>query len=427
MKKNIEVKIIPLEWSGLEYDLDHVSTVESRKRKIKHRDQFKKSIRSSKSLNAMIGRTNFKKFVNKHLHQGPFFNETEQDEIQVKSILNIEQLLEHVRAGLFPSTRVHFYTKDGDPLPMNDYQIRRFNSALHLEDGGSLSVRELQWAIPSIRKIAADLQYSFGCNVNVNAYLTPPKTQTFSLHWDDHDTLALQLEGTKVWTAYEPIANSPIRSHIFDRSISDKNFKKIDNYKLVDGSFLYLPRGHIHKAVAQKDYSLHITFGLYPVIPANFLKSLFPTIIEKFMANEKFGYDLSTRTLQTSKDISDEIKARLTEIIKEINFDESLHRFTSEYWENLQPQTYELKLNQILTYSGLPYKGINQAGIFGIKTTRFAVMVEKNLLPTLDHLLKRLVEDNIHFVTSLTSKEIEILKALNSAGIIRARDNSDEN
>jgi hypothetical protein len=100
--------------------------------------------------------------------------------------MSIEDLLRGLKEGSFNSKRVHFYSKDGDPMPMSDYEIRRYNAELHIEDGGSLSIRELQWAILKIREMAHDLQYSFGCNFNVNAYLTPPKTQTFSLHsWHD--------------------------------------------------------------------------------------------------------------------------------------------------------------------------------------------------------------------------------------------------
>ena len=68
----------------------------------------------------------------------------------------------------------------------------------------------------------------------MNAYITPPGSQGFDLHRDDHDVFVLQVSGEKHWIVYD------------DR---DRARSLID-HSLARGETLYVPKGFPHTATA---------------------------------------------------------------------------------------------------------------------------------------------------------------------------------
>jgi hypothetical protein len=417
--RNSDFRVIRLMWNGLNYDQESTFVrPEAKAKKIDLNHIFKQSIRSSATLESLLGNNKFKKFRDQHLLTDAYFNKGLPVE---QNILSIDELLDGVKNGLFSSKRVHFYTKEGLPQPMSDYEIRRYNSKIHLEEGGSLSVRELQWVVPSIRSMAADLQYSFGCNFNVNAYLTPPQSQTFSLHWDDHDTLALQLAGTKTWTAYEPKEDLPVENHVYDRSYSEKKLKEIGKYKLTKGSFLYLPRGHIHKAITQNVSSLHITFGLHSIILSNFLKTIMPPDLLQKINVKSLRQDISTRSLMDEEGLTQYLASCLPKDLQKFNLNQSLLIYAREYWEDLHP-IKQLRTGQRVSFSGLPFQWIEQQDFFGLKTRDHAVLCDEKEASLFKQIIAQLIQREVIISKELTPSQKNLLEALNEANLIHNKD-----
>tara|TARA_B110000093_G_scaffold113472_1_gene121694 strand:+ start:1499 stop:2413 length:915 start_codon:yes stop_codon:yes gene_type:complete len=77
----------------------------------------------------------------------------------------------------------------------------------------------------------------------VNGYLTPSNSYGFGYHSDEHDVLILQILGSKKWQ----IKNDS---------------EEIKEFKLLQNEYLYVPKGMIHKAITENDYSFHLTIGI---------------------------------------------------------------------------------------------------------------------------------------------------------------------
>jgi bifunctional lysine-specific demethylase and histidyl-hydroxylase NO66 len=98
----------------------------------------------------------------------------------------------------------------------------------------------------------------------VNAYVTPPKSQGFLAHYDDHDVLILQIEGAKTWRVYGPEADVPPRLLPLRDRFSVDGLPEPNDLWLQAGDVLYLPRGQVHAAEAQEEPSIHLTIGIHP-------------------------------------------------------------------------------------------------------------------------------------------------------------------
>jgi hypothetical protein len=93
------------------------------------------------------------------------------------------------------------------------------------------------------------LEKSLGHPVQANAYVTPPGSQGFDAHEDEHDVFVLQSHGTKNWRVHERHDLPPKRAPLIDSAIGP-------------GDSLYIPAGFPHSASTQKDASVHVTVGI---------------------------------------------------------------------------------------------------------------------------------------------------------------------
>nr|WP_284346973.1 cupin domain-containing protein [Frankia sp. Cppng1_Ct_nod] len=98
--------------------------------------------------------------------------------------------------------------------------------------------------------------------VQANAYLTTGDAAGFSLHWDDHDVIVVQLAGDKDWEIRGPSRSSPMYR---DAAPNVEPPEEIVWSGVVkSGDVLHIPRGHWHRAnrAGRSDgFSLHATFG----------------------------------------------------------------------------------------------------------------------------------------------------------------------
>jgi len=132
------------------------------------------------------------------------------------------------------------------------------------KDGCSVRFLNPQTFHPPLHQLCATLQEYFNCMVGVNTYLTPPKSQGFSPHYDDIEAFILQVEGTKRWRLYDNPDGQTLPR------FSSRNFEQreigaaVMDFTLNPGDMLYFPRGIVHQAnVAEDDHSLHITLSTY--------------------------------------------------------------------------------------------------------------------------------------------------------------------
>ena len=128
-------------------------------------------------------------------------------------------------------------------------------------DGATVILSGLQERLPKLARFCRALESVMSSRVQTNIYMTPANSQGFRAHYDQHDVLVLQLEGTKEWRIYDTPVELPLNTQGFnphDVPIGEET----DRFILEPGDMVYVPRGLTHDAVATDQTSLHITTGL---------------------------------------------------------------------------------------------------------------------------------------------------------------------
>lgn len=163
---------------------------------------------------------------------------------------------------------------DGGRLPVEDYCERRTYRrmpdwwaprpdlvAAHLRDGATLVLDAVEEMHPPIRDLVAGLERHLRTGVQTNVYASWTSREGFGVHWDDHDTLILQLAGRKSWRVYGPTREAPLHVDVV-HDVDPPDWEPAA-FELAAGDVLHVPRGHWHAAAASTGQpSLHLTCGL---------------------------------------------------------------------------------------------------------------------------------------------------------------------
>lgn len=173
----------------------------------------------------------------------------------------------------FPSDTVRAVKYPEAPF---DIVARTSGEALKaFRDGYSLVLRSLHRRIPKIAGLAGAVGRALGCEVRVNAYVTPAGAIGFARHFDDHDVLIIQTCGRKKWQLFERISPIPMETALmselqhalsksFDVPLNDAALdeRSIFEGTLAPGEFLFIPRGIAHEGHAQEQASIHLSLAL---------------------------------------------------------------------------------------------------------------------------------------------------------------------
>ncbi len=129
-------------------------------------------------------------------------------------------------------------------------------------DGATLILNQLHRLHAPLDSLTRSLEAAFSAQFQTNIYLTPAKGQGFPVHYDNHDVVVLQVEGSKAWRLYEAPIHLVYRGERFEPGIYDPG-ETTDSFTLNAGDALYIPRGQMHEAAGNADGpSLHITVGI---------------------------------------------------------------------------------------------------------------------------------------------------------------------
>lgn len=140
-------------------------------------------------------------------------------------------------------------------------QIDPVRVAKLFADGGTVILSGLHERLPKLARYTRALEAALSTRVQTNIYMTPGGNQGFRPHYDSHDVMVLQLEGTKEWRIYDSPVPLPLPSQGFAPGAVEIG-PETDRFVLEPGDMAYVPRGLAHDAVATDDTSLHITTGL---------------------------------------------------------------------------------------------------------------------------------------------------------------------
>ena len=206
--------------------------------------------------------------------------------------------------------------------------------------GASIILNDIQRHNLNLLKFVDELQNLTNGRCQGNLYFSMASHQAFGPHFDLHDVFAIHFEGEKVWNIYENIEKSPINHPVFKLSGEDRRKragKIIEQVTLKPGDLLYIPRGQYHDALASKNGSIHIAFGL------TYFKSIdvMTNLWENFILNEFMRSDIKINP--NKDDLQSLLKKLSNELNNVINSKETLDVVTNA----IHNWTYEMQAYSI--------------------------------------------------------------------------------
>jgi hypothetical protein len=120
--------------------------------------------------------------------------------------------------------------------------------------GVSITLRRLEdYSNPTLA-LTRRLEAFARCPVQVNLYVTPGEGQGLGAHFDDHDVLVLQIQGTKTWEIYAASTGG-------SRPTGAPTV-----VTLQPGGWLYVPKGTWHEVRNKAaEPSIHFTTSFHPL------------------------------------------------------------------------------------------------------------------------------------------------------------------
>ena len=177
-------------------------------------------------------------------------------------------------------------------------------------EGYTVVLNGLERYLPKMAAVSRAIEAELGFETQVNAYITPPHSQGFLPHYDDHDVLVLQIEGAKTWLVYDSLPLVPTHELRLRDLFAREELPAPRELILEAGDLLYLPRGRVHAAKAMVEPSIHLTLGIHP-----------PSVLELISkAVEALGYRddrvLASLPPRYAKDAS--VRTKLGELVREV-------------------------------------------------------------------------------------------------------------
>jgi ribosomal protein L16 Arg81 hydroxylase len=128
-------------------------------------------------------------------------------------------------------------------------------------DGYTIVLESIHRYVRAIAALLHAIEVELNFATQVNAYFTPPESQGFVPHYDEHDVLILQLRGSKIWHLYEGIDVAP-RAVLRHEPVAADALPAPTDVRLEVGDVLYVPGGRVHAAESTSEVSVHLTLGV---------------------------------------------------------------------------------------------------------------------------------------------------------------------
>lgn len=131
-------------------------------------------------------------------------------------------------------------------------------------DGYTIVVDGVERYVRAIASLSHSIEVELNFPIQVNAYITPPESTGLVPHYDDHDVLILQIQGSKTWHLYEGVDVPPHEiQRENEKAIAIDSLPSPTDLRLEAGDVLYLPRCKVHAAETNSQQSIHLTVGIH--------------------------------------------------------------------------------------------------------------------------------------------------------------------
>lgn len=205
-------------------------------------------------------------------------------------------------------------------------------------DGATVILPHLHRRLPGLAAFCRGMEHDFSMPYQTNIYLTPQNAQGFRTHYDTHDVFVLQISGTKSWRIYNTPVALPHRGQRFIAENTPKG-EVTQTFKLKPGDMVYIPRGVMHDADAekQKGTSLHITVGALAYTWTDLMLEAMSTVSLKnpeFRRSLPVGYAKPGYRRTKAKE---EFKTLARKFARSADFEEALDQFADRITAGHQP------------------------------------------------------------------------------------------
>ncbi len=131
-------------------------------------------------------------------------------------------------------------------------------------DGYTIVLDGVEKYVRGVGKVARSIEVELNFPIQVNTYVTPPGKTGLAPHYDDHDVLILQVQGSKIWHLYLG-ADRPPREiqREKEKAVAVDGLPVPTDIRLEAGDVLYVPRGRVHCAETTSEQSIHLTVGIH--------------------------------------------------------------------------------------------------------------------------------------------------------------------
>lgn len=185
--------------------------------------------------------------------------------------------------------------------------------------GSSLVLNDICGLSAGIMRIREGLADIISGKIDCNLYFSQKDHQAFPIHYDVHDVIAFQIEGTKHWQVFEQAIPYPINHPAF-KSRKQMNPEASRKSPLLDfefepGDLVYIPSGYFHHATSRKGVSIHLAYGLIEMIGMDVISMAF----ERAMFDEFFRTPINS--ILREKDPFDFYLRKWSKKIKELSND----------------------------------------------------------------------------------------------------------
>jgi len=177
----------------------------------------------------------------------------------------VDQLLELIRHEPSVLRMVRGKDKKGpDSYRLGDGSLDVVAVRNDFADGFTIVVDGIEQYVRTIGTLARSLEVELNFPTQVNAYVTPSESSGLVPHYDDHDVVILQIQGSKTWHLY---VGADIPPHEIqrdaDKAVDLETLPTPTELRLNAGDVLYVPRGRVHAARTHSESSVHLTVGIH--------------------------------------------------------------------------------------------------------------------------------------------------------------------
>jgi hypothetical protein len=131
-------------------------------------------------------------------------------------------------------------------------------------DGYTIVLDSVEQYVRAVGTLARSIEVELNFPTQVNTYITPPESAGLVPHYDDHDVLILQIQGSKTWHLYVGADLPPHQiQRDKDHAVAIDGLPAPTDLRLEAGDVLYVPRGRVHDAETGVEPSIHLTVGIH--------------------------------------------------------------------------------------------------------------------------------------------------------------------